>query len=225
MQKRTLVCGALIATLGVAGCATDEYGRSRPYTKAEAGAMIGVLGGAVAGAAINHKNRGKGALIGAIGGGLAGGLVGTYMDKQQKDLEKVLAPEVANGSITINKNSDNSLLVTMTSATAFDTNSYSLKGGFYPVMDKIAKVLNTYGKTELTITGHTDSVGSDAANQTLSERRAQAVVDYMLTRQVAQQRLAAYGRGKNQPIGDNKTEAGRAQNRRVEILIVPVVEQ
>lgn len=225
MQKRTLICGALIATLGVAGCATDEYGRSRPYTNAEAGAMIGVLGGAVAGAAINHKNRGKGALIGAIGGGLAGGLVGSYMDKQQKDLEKVLAPEVANGSITIVKHSDNSLLVTMTSATAFDTNSYSLKAGFYPVMDKIAKVLNTYGKTELTITGHTDSVGSDAANQTLSERRAQAVVDYMLTRQVAQQRLTAYGRGKNQPIGDNKTEAGRAQNRRVEILIVPVVEQ
>lgn len=225
MQKRTLVCGALIATLGVAGCATDEYGRSRPYTNAEAGAMIGVLGGAVAGAAINHKNRGKGALIGAIGGGLAGGAVGHYMDTQQKDLEKVLAPEVANGSINIVKNSDNSLLVTMTSATAFDTNSYALKQGFFPVMDKIAKVLNTYGKTELSISGHTDSVGSDAANQTLSEHRAQAVVDYLLTRQVAQQRLTAYGRGESQPRGDNKTESGRALNRRVEILIVPVVAQ
>lgn len=224
MKKHALVCGALIATLGVAGCATDEYGRSRPYTNAEAGAMIGALGGAVAGAAINHKNRGKGALIGAVGGALAGGAVGAYMDSQQKDLEKVLAPEVANGSITVVKNSDNSLLVTMTSATAFDTNSYSLKGGFYPVMDKISKVLNTYGKTELSIAGHTDNVGSDAANQTLSERRAQAVVDYLLTRNVAPQRLSAYGRGETQPRGDNKTESGRALNRRVELLIVPIVQ-
>ncbi len=225
MKKHTLVCAALIGTLGVAGCATDEYGRSRPYTNAETGAMIGVLGGAIAGAAINHKNRGKGALIGAVGGGLAGGAVGHYMDTQQKDLEKVLAPEVANGSITIIKNADNSLLVTMTSATAFDTNSYALKPGFFSVLDKIAKVLNTYGKTELTIVGHTDAIGSDAANQTLSERRAQSVVEYLLTRSVAEQRLSAYGRGETQPRGDNKTESGRALNRRVEVLIVPIVAQ
>mgnify|MGYP001020510091 FL=1 len=98
MRKQTLAI-ALIATLATAGCATDEYGNSRNYTNAEKGAMMGAIGGAVVGAAVNHNNRGKGALIGAVGGGLAGGAVGHYMDTQQKDLQKVLAPEVSNGSI------------------------------------------------------------------------------------------------------------------------------
>lgn len=224
MRKQTLAI-ALIATLASAGCATDEYGNSRSYTNAEKGAMMGAIGGAVVGAAVNHNNRGKGALIGAVGGGLAGGAVGHYMDTQQKDLQKVLAPEVSNGSIDIDKNPDNSLLVSMTSATAFDSGSYALKPGFYPVLDKIAKVLNTYGKTSLTIVGHTDNVGSDASNQTLSDRRADAVEAYLKTRNVAPQRLTSYGRGESSPRASNNTESGKALNRRVEILIVPVVQE
>ena len=223
MRQQSALCLALIAALATAGCATDEYGNSRPYTNAEKGAMMGAIGGAVAGAAINHKNRGKGALIGAVGGGLAGGAVGHYMDTQQKDLQKVLAAEVSAGNI--DKNPDNSLLVSMTSATAFDSGSYALKTGFYPVLDKIAKVLNTYGKTSLTIVGHTDNVGSDAANQTLSDRRADAVEQYLKMRNVAPQRLTSYGRGEASPRAGNNTEAGRALNRRVEILIVPVVQE
>ncbi|WP_137937604.1 OmpA family protein [Chitinivorax sp. B] len=224
MTLRSSISLALILAMGLTACATDEYGRSRPLTNTEAGAIIGAVGGAVAGAAINHKNRGKGALIGAVGGGLAGGLVGNYMDSQAKDLNKVLAPEVQQGSIQITKVGEHNLRVTMTNATAFATNSYAIKPGFYPVMDKIAKVLNTYGKTTLEIEGHTDNVGSDASNQTLSENRANAVQDYLLTRQVAPERLQAYGRGETQPRASNDTEAGRSQNRRVEILIEPVVQ-
>lgn len=225
MRPQSTLCLALIATLGLAGCATDEYGRSRPYTNAEQGAMIGAIGGAVVGAAVNHKNRGKGALIGAVGGGLAGGAVGHYMDTQQKDLQKVLASEVDAGNIDIDKNPDHSLRVTMTSATAFDSGSYALKTGFYPVLDKISKVLNTYGKTSLTIVGHTDNVGSDSANQTLSERRADAVEQYLQMRNVAPQRLTSYGRGESAPRASNNSESGKALNRRVELLIVPVVQE
>ncbi|MBB5019746.1 outer membrane protein OmpA-like peptidoglycan-associated protein [Chitinivorax tropicus] len=224
MKLRTTLTAALIITLGLSACATDEYGRSRPLTNAETGAIIGVVGGAVAGAAIHHKNRGKGALIGAIGGGIAGGLVGNYMDSQAKDLNRVLASEVQQGNIQITKVGEHNLRITMTNTTAFATNSYAIKPGFLPTMDKIAKVLNTYGKTTLEIEGHTDNVGSDASNQTLSENRANAVEEYLLNRQVAPERLRAYGRGETQPRASNDNEAGRALNRRVEILIEPVIQ-
>lgn len=213
------VCLALIATLFAAGCASD----GQPMTNTQKGALIGVLGGAVAGAAIGHKNRGKGALIGAVGGGLAGAGVGAYMDKQAQDLQKVLAPEVQAGNIDIAKLSDHTIKVTMTAATAFDTASSEIKPGFYGTMDKIAKVVNTYNKTALTIVGHTDAQGSDAYNQTLSEKRAESVAGYFRTRGVADARLDAQGHGKREPIASNDTESGRAQNRRVELYVMPVV--
>lgn len=222
MKTKNLTIAVLIAITALGGCAAQPGG---PYTNTQKGAVIGVLGGAVLGAAVNHRNRGKGALIGAVGGGLAGAGVGVYMDSQRKDLEKVLASEVQNGQINVSKQPDNSLVVTMTSNTAFDTNSSALKGGFTPSLDKIAKVLNTYGKTTLTIIGHTDNVGSDAANQVLSERRAQAVVDYLQAKSVLADRLDAYGKGEKEPVASNDTESSRQLNRRVEIWIVPIVEK
>ncbi len=220
-MKKILIV-SLVASL-LAGCATDEFGNSRAMTNTEKGAIIGVLGGAAAGAAIDHNKRGRGALIGAIGGGLAGGGVGAYMDSQAKDLQKQLAPEMARGAITVDKRGDNSIKVVMTAATAFDSNSAVVKSGFHPTLDKISDVVNKYGKTTIAIEGHTDSQGSDQANQVLSEKRALAVQDYLQTNKVASQRLSAFGRGEKEPVADNGSEAGRARNRRVELLLEPVI--
>lgn len=210
---------ALIATIFVAGCAADGSG----MTKTGQGAVIGALGGAVLGAAINHKNRGKGALIGAVGGGLAGTAVGAYMDKQRQELQKVLAPEVQAGNISVQAAANNAIKITMTSATAFDTNSSNVKPGFNATMDKIAKVVNVYGKTTIAIVGHTDSQGSDEYNQTLSQKRADAVAEQFRARRVIDERLDARGLGESSPIASNDTEAGRVQNRRVELYVEPVV--
>lgn len=214
-----------VAAFGLAACATDEYGNRRPLTQGEKGAIIGAISGAVVGGLASKNKKEKGILIGAVGGGIAGALVGTYMDNQKKDLEKVLATERAAGAVSVEKLQDNVLLVTMTNQTAFEVDSTNIKSGFHPSMDKIAEVLNRYGKTHLTIVGHTDNTGSDAHNQALSERRAQSVESYFRGRAVIPQRLAAYGKGESQPRASNATAEGRQLNRRVEIFIEPVVQE
>lgn len=221
-MNKPLIAMPLLATLLLSACAND-LGDSRDMTNTQKGALIGTVSGAALGALVNKNNRGKGALIGAVGGGLAGTGVGYYMDKQAKDLQLQLKPEMERGEITVDKRADNALLVSMTSNTGFDTNSAVIKPGFTTTLDKISRVLNQYGKTTVTVAGHTDSVGSDAANQTLSEKRAQSVLDYFSSKNVNPVRLTAYGRGESEPRADNATEAGRALNRRVELLIEPVV--
>lgn len=223
-QLRVFIILSLIATLGVSACATDEFGNRRPYTDAEKGVLIGAASGAVLGGAVSKKkNRGKGVLIGAIGGGLAGGAVGAYMDKQKKDLEKTLAPERSAGAIQIESLPENALRVTMTEQTAFAVDSAEIKPRFHSTMDKIATVLNRYGKTELTIVGHTDSTGTTQHNQVLSESRAQAVQNYFLNKGVVAQRLESQGMGESAPRASNASADGRQLNRRVEIIIEPVV--
>lgn len=219
---RKPLCLALLSALLLSACATNDLGDKRDLNKTEMGAIIGAVGGAVVGAAVNHRNRGKGALIGAVGGGLAGAGIGYYMDQQTKDLQKQLAPEIGRGEIVLQKRSDNTLVVSMTSTTGFDTNSAMLKAGYTPTLDKIARVVNQYGKTAITIVGHTDNVGKDAYNQQLSEQRARAVSDYFVGRQVNPVRLDSYGKGELEPRASNDTEAGRAMNRRVELWIMPV---
>ncbi len=223
-MKRLTVFAVIAAFAAVTtGCATDEYGNPRPMTDAQKGAIIGAASGAVVGALAKKDNRSKGALIGAVGGGIAGAAVGTYMDSQKQDLEKVLAPEVQAGAIDIQKVNQNNLLITMTSQTAFDFDSTAIKPGFYTTMDKIANVLIRYGKTHLTIVGHTDNVGTDQYNQTLSEHRAQAVNDYLRNKGVLVQRLEFLGRGETAPRVANAAEEGRRLNRRVEIVVEPII--
>jgi outer membrane protein OmpA-like peptidoglycan-associated protein len=217
---------SLIVIFGLSACATDEFGNRRPLTDAEKGALFGAAAGAVVGgAASKKKNRSRGVLLGAVGGGIAGGLVGNYMDNQKKDLELALAPERNAGAIQVEKLQNNILRVTMTEQSAFAVDSSEVKGTFYSTMDKISTVLNRYGKTQLTIVGHTDNTGSQQHNQQLSERRAQAVNNYFLQKNVNAQRLDAYGRGLSEPRTSNATAAGRALNRRVEIFIEPVIAE
>ncbi len=222
-MKRFMVF--LVIAVFTAGCVTDEYGNRRPMTDAEKGALIGAASGAVVGALAKKDNRSKGALIGAVGGGIAGVAVGSYMDSQKKDFEKVLVSEVQAGGITIQKVNRNDLLITMTSQTAFDFDSTQIKPGFYATLDKIANVVVRYGKTQLTIVGHTDNVGSSQYNQTLSERRAKAVNDYLINKGILLQRLEFLGRGETAARATNVTEEGRRLNRRVEIIIEPIVAE
>ena len=207
--------------MALAGCANDP---NRPMTRTQSGALIGALGGAVVGAMAYKKNRTKGAVVGAVGGGLAGAAVGHYMDSQRRDLEKNLAPEIQAGQARVQKISDQVVLVTMTSQTAFDTDSSSIKPGFNTTMNKLADVVVRYGKTTLTVVGHTDNVGSDAYNQRLSEQRALSVAQYLESRRVDGMRLATAGKGEMQPVQSNASEAGRQANRRVEIYVEAVVE-
>ncbi|MBB5190497.1 outer membrane protein OmpA-like peptidoglycan-associated protein [Silvimonas terrae] len=218
---RKIVIPALISALLLPACAND-LGDKRSMNNTETGALIGSVGGAVIGAAVDKNHRGRGALIGAVGGGLAGGAIGAYMDKQAKDLQKQLAPEIQAGNINLQRLSDSQIEVTMTSTTGFDTGSAVLKSGFTPTLDKISRVLNQYGKTTVGIVGYTDNVGKADANLALSQRRAQSVSDYLTSHQVNAVRLQVEGRGMNEPRASNATESGRALNRRVELLITAV---
>lgn len=221
LRKSVLI---IISTFGVAACATDSAGRRQPMTDAQRGAIIGAATGAVVGG-IASKNRKKGVLIGAVGGGLAGTAVGAYMDRQKQDLEKALAPERSAGAIQVEKLGGDIVRVTMTDQTAFDFDSAQIKPGFNSTMDKVSNIMNRYGKTHLTIVGHTDNVGTDAYNKSLSERRAQAVAQYFGSQGVIPERLAAEGKGESAPRANNNTPEGRLLNRRVEVYIEPIVAE
>lgn len=218
-SKKLLI--AVITVFMVSSCATDEYGNSRPLTRAEKGAMIGAATGVLLGLTTKDKKK-KAALYGIVGG-IAGGAVGAYMDKQRKDFERVLSNEINAGAIEVHKLPENNLMVTMTSKTAFEVDSTNIKQGFHSTMDKISNVVNKYGKTHLNLVGHTDSTGSSAYNQRLSERRASSIQGYLGARGVISQRMTVYGMGEDQPRASNTTSAGRQLNRRVEIVIEPVV--
>jgi outer membrane protein OmpA-like peptidoglycan-associated protein len=213
-----------VLALTLAGCENMPRPSDRPFENWEKGAAIGAIGGAVLGAAAYRRDRTKGAVIGAVGGGLAGGAVGVYMDRQKRDLEKNLAQEIQAGQARVEKLPNDVVRITMTSQTAFDTNSTAIKQAFTSTMDKLADVVVRYNKTTLTIVGHTDNVGTDKYNQDLSQRRALSVAQYFESQKVNPLRLATAGKGESQPVASNTAEAGRQANRRVEIYVEPVVE-
>lgn len=222
---KRFVAGVTVLGLVVSGCTSDGSATGRrPMTNMETGAIIGAVGGAVVGAVAYKKNRTKGAVIGAVGGGLAGGAVGAYMDSQRRDLEKNLAKEIQGGQARVEKLGGHVVRITMTNSTAFDVNSTAIKPGFYSAMDKLADVMVRYGKTTLTIVGHTDNTGAADYNQRLSEGRALSVARYLEARNVNPVRLATSGKGESEPAASNSSEEGRQANRRVEIYVEPVVQ-
>ena len=216
-MKPFAICSAALLAACLTGCETPDAYRTR-------GTILGAAGGAVVGAIAYDRNRTKGALVGAVGGALAGGVVGRYMDDQKRDLEKNLASEIQAGQARIEKLPNDVVRVTMTNQTAFDTDSASIKPGFNTTMDKLADVVVRYGKTSLTVVGHTDNVGSDAYNQKLSERRAYSVAQYLESKRVDSMRLAISGKGETQPVASNNSDNGRQANRRVEIYLEPVTQ-
>lgn len=208
------------AALVVSGCASDGQGGTR-MTETGAGALIGGAAGAAIGALVTSKS-GEGALIGAVGGAIAGGMVGSYMEQQRQDFVKALGAEIQTGMIRVERLPNDQLLVGMTGATSFETDSDVIKPGFYSTLDKISAIVKRYGKTQLVINGHTDSRGAAAYNQQLSEQRAAAVQNYLLADGVLPARLSARGFGENEPIATNETAEGRRLNRRVDIIIIPI---
>ena len=207
-----LLGGAVI----VSGCATDD-----PHRRAKTGAAIG----AVTGAVIGHQiDGGSGKWVGAAVGALAGGAVGNYMDQQERDFQNALAAERRANELEIQRMRDETLKLTLDSEVSFAYDSAQIKPAFRPTLDKLANLIQEYNRTTVHIVGHTDSTGPDNYNRELSERRAYAVLDYLVHRGVAPQRLTAEGRGESDPRATNSTEAGRQLNRRVEVYVRPVVE-
>ncbi|VAW81295.1 Outer membrane protein A precursor, partial [hydrothermal vent metagenome] len=132
------------------------------------------------------------------------------------------ADEQRRNDLEIQRLQDESLKIDVSSEVSFDFNSANLKPAFRPTLNKVAGILARYPKTMVTVIGHTDNIGSEAYNHSLSERRARSVMDYLIDHGVAAYRLNAVGRGETQPRATNATEAGRQLNRRVEILVRPV---
>jgi len=216
---------AVVFVVALGACAEGggiKRPSDRPFENWEKGAVLGAAAGAGLGAIAYSKNRSTGAIYGAVGGGLAGAAVGAYMDNQKRDLEKNLAREIQSGQAKVEKMPNDVVKITMTSATAFDTNSTDIKPGFYTTLDKLSNVVVTYGKTTLTVVGHTDNVGSDKYNQDLSLRRAHSVAHYFEGKKVDPVRMAVSGKGESEPVASNNSESGRQQNRRVEIYVEPV---
>lgn len=205
--------GAMLTSVG---CAND------PHQRTKIGAAIGAAAGAAAGYAVD--DGAKGALIGAAVGALAGGAVGNYMDRQQQEFERVLAEEQAQHAVELERLKDDVLKLDLSSEVSFDYNSAALKPAFTSTLEKLADVINKYDRTVVHTIGHTDSSGSEAYNQTLSERRAQSVTNFLSARGVPYDRLRTEGMGELAPRATNDTEAGRQLNRRVEIYLKPVVE-
>lgn len=194
------------------GCATDAYTGESKVAKTAWGTGIGAAVGAGVGALVGGE---KGALIGAGIGGAAGAATGGYMDVQESKLRQKLAGT----GVQVARDGDSIRLI-MPNSITFDTNNDVMKTSANAVLDSVAQVAKEYDKTKLQIIGHTDSTGNDKINNPLSERRARTVANYLAMRGVAGARLYAAGAGSKQPIASNDTEAGRAQNRRVEIYLI-----
>lgn len=212
----------VVAAMTATACTTiNPYTREEQTSKAAKGAMIGAAIGAVAGviSGDDSRERRKRALIGAGVGGITGAGVGAYMDVQEAKLRE----ELDATGVSVVRVGDN-IVLSMPGNITFDVNRSDINAGFYPVLDSVAKVLNKYEKTLVEVAGHTDSTGSDAINQPLSENRAASVASYLESRQVLRMRMASFGLGSRHPVADNDTASGRQLNRRVEITLVPIVQ-
>jgi outer membrane protein OmpA-like peptidoglycan-associated protein len=201
-------------------CTTlDPYTRDERPARAQRQAVIGAAAGAVAGLITGDSSmeRKKRALVGAGLGAIAGASVGAYQDRQQARL----LMELDRTGVSVTRIGDN-ITLNMPGNVTFATNSADLNASFFDVLNSVAIVLNEFNQTIIEVAGHTDSTGSDAYNQQLSERRANAVAAYLGTRNVRADRITTVGVGESRPVATNDTEAGRQLNRRVELTLVPL---
>lgn len=215
LWKQAAVLGIAVS---LAACAADD-----PNKRAKTGAAVGALVGAVLGNQSGHDTK-KRRILGAAIGAVTGAAVGSYMDKQQAELEAKLKAEQEREELQITRLSDNSLKVGVASEATFDVDRSDLKPSSLSTFGKIAGVLKSYDKTVIHVVGHTDSTGSDAYNQGLSERRSVSVGNHLMQQGVPQDRILMEGRGEGEPRATNGTPEGRRLNRRVDIVIKPIVE-
>jgi outer membrane protein OmpA-like peptidoglycan-associated protein len=188
---------------------------NNPNQRAMIGAGSGAVGGALLGTLVGGDDR-RNALVGAGIGLLAGGAVGAYLDAQERQLQQNLA-----GTGADLRNEGDRLVVNFPAGLTFQTDSAEISPDFVTPLTRVAQTLREYPQSYIDIIGHTDSTGSADYNQALSERRANAVGNFLRSRGVMPERIVTYGVGQTQPVATNATVEGRAANRRVEMTIIP----
>lgn len=215
-----------VMTLGVfsliSACSTfDAYTGEKKASNTAKGAALGASLAALV-AYVDNKDKDsktrRDRILKAAGGGAAiGGGIGFYMDRQEAKLREKLR----GSGVSIQRDGNNINLI-MPGNITFPTNSSDINASFYEVLDSVAIVLEEYNKTMIVVAGYTDSKGSDAYNQSLSQRRAQSVASYLQNRKLLAERFEVIGFGEQKPIASNDTAEGRAENRRVEITLLPL---
>ncbi|MDE2149724.1 MAG: OmpA family protein [Gammaproteobacteria bacterium] len=208
---RALSLGVLL----LAGCSSLRQNRDTAIGAGTGAVLGGVIG--------NQVSHGTGTYLGAALGALAGGAVGHYMDRQRHALQRQLAQEQAAQQAAIIALADGSLRVSIAADASFDVDSAELKPQALITYAKVAQVLKDYPKTVIWVIGHTDDTGPADYNQRLSERRAQTVASDLIGQGVPAERIREEGRGEAGPVTDNATAAGRARNRRVDVIIRPII--
>ena len=210
---------AALSLVTVSACVTDPNTGEKKVSRTAIGAGGGALAGLLIGGLIGG---GTGRIVGAGIGGIAGGAVGYQMDKQMKELKE----QTAGTGVDVTPTDDGqAILVNLPDGVTFDVDSSTLKPQFRGTLDQIAQSLQQYPDSLIDVYGHTDSTGSDAYNQTLSENRARTVANYLVMRGVSETRIRSLGMGETMPVASNETVEGRARNRRVEIKIVPITQE
>ncbi len=230
-SSKSLLSVLMAFVLLFSSCATSQQASTQPdlstnngtgarktgMSKTAKGGLIGAGSGAAAGAILGRvigggKGTAIGAIVGAAAGGATGAIIGRKMDKAAEDLQR----DMKNAKV---ERVGEGIKITFDSGILFDTNSSTLRAASLSEIDKMAEVLQKYPDTNVLVEGHTDASGSDAINQPLSERRAQAVAGEAIAKGVSASRITTQGYGSTQPIGDNSTAEGKQANRRVEIAI------
>ena len=214
------VNAAVGVTFLLAGCSTDPFTGEQKISNTAvgvgAGAGVGAVAGAIIGSAVSADAR-KAALIGAGIGALTGGGIGLYMDNQETKLRQRLEGT----GVSVTRVGD-SIVLNMPSNITFDTNKADVKPQFYNTLNSVSLVFKEFKQTLINVTGHTDSSGDANYNFDLSRRRAAAVAQYLSAQQLDTNRFSVEGHGASDPVASNATASGKAQNRRVEITILPL---
>lgn len=213
ISKKSLVlllAGSLLSTDMLTSCKSVKNNTN----KTQRGAVIGAGSGAVIGGVVGRRsgNTALGAILGATVGGAAGAVIGRRMDKQAEEMRR----ELPNAQV---ERVGEGIKITFGSDILFDVDSYQLKPATKQQLTDFAQTLNKYEDTDIRVEGHADATGSDGHNQQLSNRRAQAVGDFLESQGVKSSRVDEKGYGEAQPVADNTTEAGRGKNRRVDVAV------
>ena len=223
-MKNLIVALSIASVTVLSGCTTfDPYTGEEKTTNTAKGAGIGA-GAALLVSYLANKDKNSGErnrrLLRDAGiGAIVGGGVGYYMDTQEAKLRQ----QLRGTGVSVQRDGDNINLI-MPGNITFPSNGRDLKADFYPVLDSVALILEEFEKTIVAVAGYTDSQGSDAYNQSLSEARANSVASYLKTKQIIPARFQIVGFGEQNPIADNTTEQGRGLNRRVELTLLPITE-
>ena len=221
MKKSRILMSSLAAVslVSVSACVTDPNTGEKKVSRT----VLGGVGGAVAGGLLGGVIGGKtGRIIGAAAGGAAGGYVGYKMDQQIKELDEATA---GTGVDVTSVDGGEAILVNLPDGVTFATGSYTISPGFKDLLDRVAESLRQYPNSLVDVYGHTDTVGSASSNQLLSERRAQAVANYLTQQGVASSRIRWMGFGETQLAVQTADGVNEPLNRRVEIKIIPFDQQ